>query len=512
MVSGTDQHGTPVTLKAEQEGVTPKQVVDRYHAEYKRNWEQMGISFDLYTNTGTDNHRQVVHDLFLTLYKKGYIYKDTLSLPYCPTDRRYLPDRYVEGTCPHCGNEQARGDQCGQCGKPLNPEELKNPRCRLDGTPPVFRNSEHMFFKLSAFRDRLLEWVKKQEHWRPNVLNFTLRYLEEGLKDRAITRDIEWGVPVPLLGYEAKRIYVWFEAVTGYLSASKEWAKKNGDTEAWRRFWQDPSCKAYYFMGKDNIPFHTMIWPAMLMGYGDHNLPYDVPANEFLTLDGRPFSTSRNWAVWLPEYLVRYQADSLRYYFSVNMPESADTDFSWREFVRRNNDELVGTYGNLVHRVLTFTYRNYEGRVPEPGPLDEADKALLAKGKTAIEETDGYLKICRFQNATRVFLSLAQQANRYLDTKSPWKAQKKDKAQAATSLWVAINVISCLKTLTYPFMPFNAEKLHRMLGLEGTPQQAGWLWQEIKGGQPLEKPAPLFNKLDEAVIEEEQQRLVTQAR
>ena len=281
MVSGSDQHGTPITIRAEQEGISPQAVVDRYHPEFLRSWERMGISFDLFTNTGTDNHRQVVQDVFRTLYEKDYIYLDTMRLPYCPTCRRYLPDRYVEGTCPHCGNLGARGDQCDNCGRTLNPEDLLEPRCGICGTRPEFRDSEHFFLRLSAFQEPLLEWVRRQTHWRPNVLNFTRSYLEDGLHDRAISRDIEWGVPLPVEGHEGKRIYVWFEAVIGYLSACVEWA--GGRPEVWEPFWKDQDTRAYYFIGKDNIPFHTMIWPAMLMGYEGLNLPYDVPANEFLS-------------------------------------------------------------------------------------------------------------------------------------------------------------------------------------------------------------------------------------
>jgi len=358
MVSGSDQHGTPITIKAEQEGKKPSEIVARYHQQFLESWQKFGISFDLFTTTGTANHAQVSQDIFLTLLDRDYIYKDTVSQPFCPQCQRFLPDRYIEGTCPYCNSSGARGDQCEACGKPLSPAELIDSRCRICGATPTFKDTEHFFLKLSAFNERLLAWVKQQTHWRPNVLNFTTRYLEEGLKDRAITRDIDWGVPVPVDGFENKRIYVWFEAVIGYLSAAKEWAKSSEDGEKWRAFWQDNKVKSYYFIGKDNIPFHTLIWPAMLMGYDDNlNLPYDVPANEFLTIEGRKLSTSHNWAVWLLDYLSRYDPDPLRYLLSINMPETADTDFSWREFVRRNNDELVATYGNLVHRVLTFVYR-----------------------------------------------------------------------------------------------------------------------------------------------------------
>jgi methionyl-tRNA synthetase len=316
-------------------------------------WERLGISWDLYTTTGTENHKQVTQDIFLTLLDKGHIFKQSMPLPYCPNDRRFLPDRYVEGICPHCGYDGARGDQCDNCGKTINAAELLNMRCRICGTTPEIRESEHFFLRLSAFNEPLKAWLGGKSHWRKSVFNWTMGILTEGLQDRAITRDIDWGVPIPLEGYPSKRIYVWFEAVIGYLSAAKEWAQTRGEPEAWRDFWQDSEARAYYFIGKDNIPFHTLIWPAMLMGCGDLNLPYDVPANQYLTVRGAKASTSRNLAVWVPDYLSRYDPDPLRYHLSAIMPETSDSDFTWADFVRRNNDELVATWGNLVHRVLT---------------------------------------------------------------------------------------------------------------------------------------------------------------
>ena len=435
MVSGSDQHGTPITIKAEQEGKKPGQIAARYHQQFLVSWQKLGISFDLFTTTGTANHAGVTHDIFLTLLDKGYIYRAIVSQPYCPHCQRFLPDRYIEGTCPYCNSSGARGDQCDECGKPLSPAELIDLRCRLCGTTPEFRDSEHFFLKLTAFNDRLLTWVKRQTHWRPNVLNFTARYLEDGLKDRAITRDINWGVPVPIDGFENKRIYVWFEAVIGYLSAAKEWAKSSGDEEKWRSFWQDGMAKVYNFIGKDNIPFHTIIWPAMLMGYGGLNLPYDVPANEFLTIEGKKLSTSHNWAVWLPDYLSRYDPDPLRYILSINMPETGDADFSWREFVRRNNDELVATYGNLVHRVLTFVYRNFNGCVPTCEDIGVSNKAeieqrppseLEVNSSTMLNSVGAELAKCHFKFALTQAMSIAHQTNRYLDEKSPWKVINKN--------------------------------------------------------------------------------------
>ena len=513
MVSGSDQHGTPITIKAEQEGKKPSEIAATYHREFLDSWQALGISFDLFTSTETTNHTEVSHDIFLTLLSKGYVYRATESHPFCPRCQRFLPDRYVEGTCPYCHYSGTRGDQCENCGQPLNPAELIEPRCQIYGTTPQFKDSEHFFFRISEFRDRLLEWVKQQTHWRQNVLNFTLRYLEGGLKDRAITRDIDWGVSVPVAGFENKRLYVWFEAVIGYLSASKEWANSSGNSEKWRSFWQDNNTKSYYFIGKDNIPFHTIVWPAMLMGYGGLNLPYDVPANEFLTIEGRKLSTSHNWAVWLPDYLSRYDPDPLRYLLSINMPDTGDTNFSWREFIRRNNDELVATYGNLVHRVLTFVFRNFNGHVPtcdDIGISNTQERALTQleiESLAKLNDVGSELSRCRFKMALNLAMSTAHQANRYLDEKSPWKVIKEDRQAAAKSLYVALSVITQLKTMLYPFLPFSSQKVHEYLGFKGQVEDYRWQWQELPPGQKLLPPEPLFSKLDERLADEETSRL-----
>jgi len=483
MVTGSDIHGTPITISAEREGKTPAQIADKYHQQFIKDWQQLGISFDLYTSTGTANHAEVTQDIFLTLFNKGYIYKNTVQQAFCAACQRFLPDRYIEGTCPHCGFNGARGDQCDQCGQPLNSVELIEPRCGICGTTPEFKDSEHFFLKLTAFQDRLLSWVKKQKHWRPNVLNFTTSYLKRGLKDRAITRDIDWGIPLPLDGYPGKRIYVWFEAVIGYLSASEEWAKSTGNAEKWRDFWQGEKVKSYYFIGKDNIPFHTIIWPAMLMGYGGLNLPYDVPANEYLTIEGKKLSSSRNWAVWLPDYLSRYAPDPLRYLLSINMPETGDTDFSWHEFVRRNNDE------------------------PVPGELDCHSQALIEQTKNTLNTMDRLLYQCHFREAIRSAMSLAQETNRYLDEKSPWKIIKQNRQASATALYIAISVLSGLRTALYPFLPFSSQRLHKFLGFKGSVADDGWQLHLPQPGQKLLPPEPLFSKLDEELVAEETARL-----
>jgi methionyl-tRNA synthetase len=507
MVSGSDQHGTPITVRAEQEGRSPQEVASRFHQEFVECWERLGITWDLYTTTGTDNHARVTHDIFLNLLDKGHIYKESMTLPYCPSDRRFLPDRYVEGTCPYCGYDGARGDQCDSCGKTINAADLLNMRCHMCGATPEIRQSEHFFLRLTAFNEPLKAWLADKGHWRKSVLNWTLGILTEGLQDRAITRDIDWGVFIPLEGYQAKRIYVWFEAVIGYLSAAKEWAQNRGDPEAWREFWQDEAAKAYYFIGKDNIPFHTLIWPAMLMGYGGLNLPYDVPANQYLTVRGAKASTSRNLAVWLPDYLSRYDPDPLRYHLSATMPETSDSDFTWADFVRRNNDELVATWGNLVHRVLTFTYRHFDGAVPPPVQPDESDRRLLARAQETLTQVGQEIALCHFRAGLGAAMAMAQETNRYLEEKSPWKIIQEDRPRAATALHAAIGAINGLKVALYPYMPFTCQRLHSYLGFTGDVADGGWRFVVPQPGQRLAKPEALFKKLEPSLVEEEEARL-----
>lgn len=517
MVSGSDAHGTPITIRADQEGVAPDVVLERYHQLFLDTWQRLGISFDLFTSTHTENHQRVVQDIFLKLQEQGYIYSDTMLLAHCVGCTRFLPDRYVEGTCPHCGNQRARGDQCDSCGHTLDPIDLVEPRCNICGQTPDFRDSEHFFLRLSAFEQPLLEWIGAKEHWRPNVANSTRGFLQGGLKDRAISRDLTWGVPLPLEGYDEKRIYVWFEAVIGYLSAAVEWAERSGNPDAWQDFWKpDPasgqSARSYYFIGKDNIPFHSIIWPAMLMGYGGLNLPYDVPANEFLSLESRKFSTSQNWAVWVPDYLDRYDPDPLRYLLSINMPETGDTDFTWNEFVRRNNDELVATFGNLVNRVLRFTYRNFDGQVPlDSAPPEAAETALMDAARQAMANVDDSLAHTRFRAGISRAFALAQESNRYLDGRAPWQAIKTDRSDAARSLTTAIRAINCLKVMLAPYLPFTGQKVHEFLGFEGDISAQPWdfdtAWNAIEPGAPLRNPSALYAKLDPVVAEQEAEQL-----
>jgi methionyl-tRNA synthetase len=533
MVSGSDTHGTPITVTAEQEKITPNEVVDRYHTSFLQSFVGLGITFDLFTHTNTENHWTVTTEMFTRLKGKGYIHKATMQALYCEHDHRFLADRYVEGVCPFCGFEDARGDQCDRCGKPLDALELVKPRCKFCRHTPVVRETEHFFLDLAQFNAPLKEWVLKQEHWRPNVRNFTLNLLNEGLRPRAITRDIDWGIPVPVEGFGDKRIYVWFDAVIGYLSASIEWAANRGTPELWHQWWDpDKPARAYYFIGKDNIFFHTMIWPAMLMGFGGVHLPYDVPANEYLTLEGRKFSSSRHWAVWAPDYLARYDPDPLRYLLTAQAPESTDADFSWQAFLDRNNNELVGTWGNLAHRMLSFAFKNFSERVPTPGELNETDRAIIRQAEETFEPVGQEIAACRFKAGVTQVMALARETNRYLDAAAPWKILKSDPIRAATSTYVALRVIDSLKTLFLPFLPFSSQKLHEALGYDGdlfgqqeiveyqenshkhkglTYHYAGqgdlWLPSQLAPGQALRRPQPLFKKLDDEIVEQELARL-----
>jgi methionyl-tRNA synthetase len=508
MVSGSDAHGTPITVDADREGISPRALAERFHAQIVEILDQLAISFDLYTITTTENHYRIVQDFFLRLLEQGYIYKDTMESPYCPTDRRFLPDRYVLGTCPFCGFSDARGDQCDNCGRTLDAAQLISPRCKICGSVSSqieIRSTEHFFLDLPQFQERLRVWLETNKaHWRPSVLNFALNWIKEGLRPRAITRDLDWGVPVPLPGYEDKRIYVWFDAVIGYYSASVEWAARRGEPNAWKAWWrlgpegeegQEPS-RSYYFIGKDNIPFHTIIWPAMLMGYGGLVLPYDVPANEFMTMGGFKASSSRGNVIWTRDVLDDYGADALRFYLASTLPEGRDTDFTYDELVRRNNDELVAIYGNAAHRVLTFLQRHFGGAVPEPGTLGPADEAMLAEVRSGFAAAGAAIGAVRLRDGLQEALNVARAANRYLDEQAPWKAIKTDRAAAARTVYSMVQVLNGLKVLFAPYLPRSSQRLHALLGFSGDVAQSPWESQPVPAGQALPAPTPLFRKLE----------------
>jgi methionyl-tRNA synthetase len=540
MVSGTDDHGTPITFQADKEGVTPEDIANRYNPIIAEDLQKLGLSYDLFTRTRTDNHYRVTQDVFKQMIATGAVYKGTMTGTFSGTTGRALPDRYVEGTCPICGYGEARGDQCDNCGNQLDPADLINPRSRIDGSTPVFKPTEHFFLDLPKFKDQLKSWIEGQTHWRPNVRAFSLNLLKD-VPPRPITRDLDWGVPIPIEGFEDKRIYVWFDAVIGYLSASIEWATLNGTPDAWQQWWLDPTAEAYYFMGKDNIVFHSEIWPAMLMGYdrgpltegkGTLNLPHDVVSSEFLTMEGKKFSSSRGVVIYVRDVLQRYAADSLRYYLTIGGPETQDTDFTWAEFVRRNNDELVATWGNLANRVLKNAFNNFDV-VPEPGELTDADQQIIAAVEAGFPKVGGLIAAARFRAALQETLNLAAQANGYISEQEPWKVLKLDRARAATILYVGLRVIDNLKLLFCPFLPASSQRLHELLGYDGTiagplelrqviedngwthqiltcdPQSWSGRWQpsQLPVGQELREPEPLFKKLDPKVVEEELARL-----
>jgi methionyl-tRNA synthetase len=523
MVSGTDEHGTPVMVSADREGVTPRQLADRNNALILDDYVRLGMSFDCFTRTTTRSHYAVVQDMFRVLYAKGFLIEETALGAIAPATGRTLPDRYIEGTCPICGYGEARGDQCDNCGNQLDPVDLIDPRSIVDGSKPEFRETTHLFLDLPAFRERLVEWIEAQTHWRPNVRNFALNLARE-VKPRAMTRDIDWGVPVPVDGYpeDTKRIYVWFDAVIGYLSAAIEWAHNVDRPEAWREWWQNPDARSFYFMGKDNIVFHAVIWPSMLMGYGgDLQLPYNVVSSEYLTMSGSKASTSRGHAIWVKDFLDHYEPDALRYYLTAAGPETQDSDFTWEEFVRRTNDELLANWGNLVNRTLVNAQRNF-GAVPEPGPLTEGDRALLDAVERAFGSVGEHIENARFRAALAECMATSALANQYLSDQAPWALVKTDRERAATVLYVALCAVDSLKTLLTPFLPFSSQALHELLGYEGwiagplerrtveeedgstheilTGDYAGWVggWapSELPPGQTLREPHPLFRKLD----------------
>lgn len=507
MVSGSDEHGTPITVTAEKKGVSPKDIAQKFHKINSKAINDLGISFDLYFETSHENHKKVVHDIFLKLLEKDHIYKKVMLSPFCNNCKKFLPDRYVEGECPHCGYSNARGDQCDDCGRTLDPEDLIQPVCKFCSSTPEMKETEHFFFKLSAFQKDLEKYVSDKDYWRHNTKNFTKNWLESGLKDRAITRDITWGVEIPLEGYDNKRIYVWFEAVIGYFSTSKEWARRKGEEEKWKDFWMDESCRHYYFLGKDNIPFHTIIWPAILMGYGGLNLPYDVPANEFLKWGGEQFSKSRGISIAVPDILQKFDPDQVRYYLSINMPETRDADFTLDDFVRRNNDELVSTLGNFIHRALSFTHKNY-GEIPELKELSDKDKEALEKIEAQVNEVAKLIERCQFKKAMKSVMELAHYGNRYFDARAPWSLLKENREECGTVLHVCCRMVKALCISMSPFLPFSAERLWNMLGYEGSVTVLKWdeAFSEIQPGQSLERPVPIFKKLILEEKEEEEEK------
>ena len=547
MVSGTDEHGTPILVQAEREGVSPRELADKYNRYIVEDLHALGLSYDLFTRTTTINHTAVAQEMFKTVHANGYLIEQTTMGAISPSTGRTLPDRYIEGTCPICGFDGARGDQCDNCGNQLDAIELKNPRSRINGETPKFVETEHFFLDLPALADALGSWLQTRTDWRPNVLKFSMNLLED-LRPRAITRDLDWGIRVPLEGWETnpnKRLYVWFDAVIGYLSASVEWARRQGEAEAWRPWWCDPNARSYYFMGKDNITFHSQIWPAELLAYngrgahggspgrfGELQLPTEVVSSEFLTMEGRKFSTSRSVVIYVRDFLERYDADSLRYFIAVAGPETHDTDFTWAEYVRRNNDELVSTWGNLVNRTLSMIARNV-GALPEPGEFSDVDRRLLKASSESFQSVGELIERHRQKQAIGEALRLASDANTYLSQQEPWKLRTEEPDRMRTVLHVAAQVVHDCNRLLAPFLPGSAQRIYEAFGhrgqispgpevhevddLDGGPgypvltgdyaEQAAWRSEPLEVGTTIEPPAPVFKKLDASVVDEELNRL-----
>jgi methionyl-tRNA synthetase len=547
MVSGSDSHGTPITIRADAEKTTAEEVYKRFHNSFLDLFQKLGLTYDLFTTTHTSNHFDISQKMFLALKQNGFLYTHKELQWYAPSQERFLPDRYVEGTCYICGYTNARSDQCDKCGNLLEASKLIDPRSKVDGTTPELRETEHYYLDLSKLEPEIVEFLRQREsYWRPNVLRQSLGQIgTDGLRGRAITRDLEWGIPVPLEGWNGKCLYVWFEAVIGYLSAAIEWAAIQGDSEAWRNWWTNPNARAYYFIGKDNIPFHAVIWPAELMGASDAfgdlmglqgnkklTLPYDVPANEFMNLEGQKISGSRNWAVWGLDFLSRYDPDPLRYYLTVNMPETHDSDWDWNEFYHRNNDELVATWGNLANRVLSFAYKHWEGKVPEPGELRPIDQEILATVEAGFQTVGAEFEAVHLRGALAEAMRLASEVNKYLDTTAPWFEIKTNKDGAAKSIYTAMRAIDSIKVLLAPFLPHTSEKLNTFLGYSkplfgeqstetlsddlgehivlrynGETASGRWEPSRLAPGATFVQPQPLFRKLDVSIIEEERARL-----
>ena len=538
MVSGSDEHGTAIQVKADAEGLTPRETADKYHRQIVEDLQGLGLSYDLYTRTTTPNHYRVVQDLFTALYDNGYVTAKTQMGAISPSTGRTLPDRFIEGTCPLCGYDNARGDQCDSCGNQLDPADLINPKSKMNGETPQFVETEHFFLDLPALAPMLGQWIDSREDWRPNVLKFSHNLLAE-IRPRAITRDLDWGVPVPLDGWRdapMKRIYVWFDAVIGYLSASVEWARRTGDPEAWRTFWNSTEARSYYFMGKDNIVFHSVIWPGILLGangqgtrggevrpsLGELQLPTEVVSSEFMTMKGSKVSSSRGASIFVGDFLAEFGPDALRYYIAMAGPENQDTDFTWDEFVRRTNFELANEWGNLVNRSISMAHKNV-GAVPAAGELTDADRAILDESRTAFEVVGEHIAARRFKAGITEAMRIIGLANKYLSDQEPWKL-KDDAARRDTVLHVALQVVSDCNTLLTPYLPHSAQKVFEALGGQGVwaaqpqivevsdgdltyptlqgdyaGQQAVWEAQPIVAGTPLSKPSPLFAKLDDTL-------------
>lgn len=465
MASGSDSHGTPITLKAKEKGVSPREVVEEYHERFIEDFKALGIQFDIFTHTLTKNHAEVVTEIFKTLVKKGDLEVHTEEQFFDEKEQMFLADRYVKGECPVCGYERARGDECEKCGKTFESTSIKNPISTLSNTTPVLKETDHFYLHMERYQERLAAWVSSKSQWRNHVESLTNAWIQDGLRPRAVTRDIDWGIPVPVKGWESKVIYVWFDAVIGYLSASKEYGRIKGNPDLWKDWWLDKDAKTYYFIGKDNIPFHTVIWPIELMAYDENlNLPYDVPANQFLNIEGEKFSTSRGHAVWLREILETLDADALRFYMASILPETKDANYSKEELKLRNNGELTSAWGNLVQRVIGFTAAKLDGIIPAKREYSDRDRELLSQCEHAFKVVEEHYQEVRLRDALRESMNFVREINKYLDDTAPWTLIKTDRASTEHVISVAFDMILSANMLLAPILPFSAQVIQNILG------------------------------------------------
>ncbi|MDC6350338.1 methionine--tRNA ligase [Zeaxanthinibacter sp. PT1] len=516
-VCGSDEHGVAIPMKAKKEGVSPQQLIDKYHGIIAKSFEDFGISFDNYSRTSAEVHHETASEFFNKLYKEGDFIEETTEQLYDEQAGQFLADRFVTGTCPKCGNEEAYGDQCERCGSSLNATDLINPKSTLSGGVPTLKKTRHWFLPLDQYESFLKEWIlESHKHdWKPNVYGQCKSWIDEGLKPRAVTRDLDWGIPVPVEGAEGKVLYVWFDAPIGYISATKEWAAREGKN--WETYWKDEDSKLVHFIGKDNIVFHCIIFPAMLKAHGSYILPDNVPANEFLNLEGQKLSTSKNWAVWLHEYLEEFpdMQDVLRYTLTVNAPETKDNDFTWKDFQARNNNELVAIFGNFINRVLVLSQKYYQGVVPKPGTLSETDKEVLQTLNTFPVTLTDSLERYRFREACQELMNMARSGNKYLADQAPWTVIKEDAERVKTIMYVALQVAAGLAVLSEPFLPFTATALRRMLNFDSRDPGSN-LWvadaspkELLPPGHQLGSPELLFRKIEDKEIQEQVDKLET---
>ena len=513
-ICGSDEHGVPITLKAKRENSTPQTIVDRYHKIIKDSFDEFGISFDNYSRTSNKIHHKVASDFFMKLNDKNYFEEKQTDQYYDSTENQFLADRFIVGTCPKCGHSEAYGDQCEKCGASLNPSDLINPRSAISGNKPDLKKTKHWYLKLDQFQDFLSDWIltKNKDSWKSNVIGQCKSWLDEGLKPRAVTRDLDWGVPVPISNAQGKVLYVWFDAPIGYISSTIEWAEKNKIN--WEKFWKDSKTELVHFIGKDNIVFHCIIFPSMLQAHGEYILPKNVPANEFLNLEGSKISTSKNWAVWLPDYLKDFpnQQDVLRYVLTINAPENKDNDFTWSDFQLRNNSELVAILGNFINRVTVLTKKYYDYNIPQAENIQDSDFNLLNDIKLNIIEIEKLIMNFKFREACFEFMKIARKGNKYLADQEPWKLIKSDPLRVKTIMFVALQISAIISIVSEPFMPNTSKKIKKVLNHEN--HDILWDWNRlieqkfiVKSGVKINEPELLFSRIEDEQIENQLAKL-----